>query len=205
MNCAAASFSEERLRTRRVKDELRENLMARLRARRRAGISRHRRLRRHGRAADRERDSFAAQFHSAGTARTGEKPHPARADDAARSADALPCGLRSSRQSLRSDLPALPRRSCAAGRRNADRLSLARRSLRGKTGHARRDHRRPDRRHRSHQSGARRPRTVERIDGSLWPAAPRQSRHLRHQRTARPGGKNSGRTVQHHAGRRRAD
>ena len=36
-------------------------------------------------------------------------------------------------------------------------------------------------------------------------AAARQSWHLRHQRTARPGRKNSGRPVQHHAGRRRAD
>ena len=49
---------------------------------------------------------------------------------------------------------------CATRRRNADRLSHARRSLRGKTGHAGCDDRRPDRRHRSHQGGARRPRTV---------------------------------------------
>ncbi len=35
---------------------------------------------------------------------------------------------------------------------------------------------------------------------------PRANRgHFRHQRTARPGGKNSGGLVQHHAGRRRAD
>ena len=35
--------------------------------------------------------------------------------------------------------------------------------------------------------------------------APRQSRNFCHQRTSRPGGQNSGGSVQHHAGRRRAD
>ena len=35
--------------------------------------------------------------------------------------------------------------------------------------------------------------------------APRQPRHLRRQRTARPRRQNPGRPVQHHAGRRRAD
>ena len=79
------------------------------------------------------------------------------------------------------------------------------RALRGKTGHARRHHRRPDRRHRSHQGGARRTRTGQRIHRALRTAAARQSWHLRHQRTARPGGKNSGGPVQHHAGRRCAD
>ncbi len=44
-----------------------------------------------------------------------------------------------------------------------------------------------------------------RADHALRPAAPRQSRHLRHQRTARPRRQNPGGPVQHHAGRRRAD
>ena len=46
---------------------------------------------------------------------------------------------------------------------------------------------------------------IERADSSLRPVAPRQSRHLRDQRIARSRGKNSSRPVQHHAGRRRSD
>ncbi len=48
-------------------------------------------------------------------------------------------------------------------------------------------------------------RTGQRIHRPLRTASPRQSRHFRHQRTARSRGKNSGRLVQHHAGRRRTD
>ncbi len=45
----------------------------------------------------------------------------------------------------------------------------------------------------------------QRTHGPLRPAAAGQSRHLRHQRTARPGRQDSGRPVQYHAGRRCAD
>ena len=45
----------------------------------------------------------------------------------------------------------------------------------------------------------------ERADRPLRPAAARQPRNLRHQRTARPGRQDSGGPVQHHAGRRRAN
>jgi hypothetical protein len=44
-----------------------------------------------------------------------------------------------------------------------------------------------------------------RTDDPLRPAAARESRHLRDQRTAGPRRKDSGRALQHHAGRRRAD
>ena len=50
-----------------------------------------------------------------------------------------------------------------------------------------------------------RPGYFGRTDRPLRPGAARQSRHLRHQRTARPRGQDPGRPVQHHAGRRRAD
>ena len=60
---------------------------------------------------------------------------------------------------LRSDLPRAAANCCREQRRrHADRLAAARGALRRKAGDARRDHRRHDRRHRSHQGGARRPR-----------------------------------------------
>ena len=47
--------------------------------------------------------------------------------------------------------------------------------------------------------------SFRRADHSLRPAAARQSRHFCHQRTARSRRENSGRPVQHHAGRRHPD
>ena len=81
-------FSEARLKSRSVKDEMRTNLIARLKTRETIfpGIVG---LRRHGRSADRERGSLEAELHSARAARPGEEPHPARADGAARRATAL--------------------------------------------------------------------------------------------------------------------
>ena len=66
-------------------------------------------------------------------------------------------------------------------RRGADRVSHAGRALRREAGDARRHHRRPDRRHRSHQGGQGRSRTGQRVHRALRVAAARQSRHLRHQ------------------------
>ena len=83
-----------------------------------------------------------------------------RIHHAARSPDALRRRMRDSRQSVRSDLPPLPRLDCRMRREHADRLAHARRPLCRKTRHARRHHRRPDRRHRSHQGRARRTRNL---------------------------------------------
>ncbi len=47
--------------------------------------------------------------------------------------------------------------------------------------------------------------SFRRTDDSLRLAAAREPRNFRHQRTAGPGGKNSGGPLQYHAGRRRAD
>ena len=91
------------------------------------------------------------------------------------------------------------------GRCHADRLAFARRALRGEAGHSRRHDCRYDRRHRSHQGCARGPEHRRRADGPLRAAAAGESWHFRHQRAARPGGKDSGGLVQHHAGRRRSD
>ena len=52
----------------------------------RAALPRHRRLRGHRHAADRQRAPRAAQLHPARPARPGEEPHPARAHRAARRA-----------------------------------------------------------------------------------------------------------------------
>ena len=55
------------------------------------------------------------------------------------------------------------------------------------------------------QGGAGRAQLGRRVDDALRPAAARQSRHLRHQRAARSGRQDPGRPVQHPAGRRRPD
>ena len=62
----------------RCSDEIRENLIARLRPGQRA-VPRHRRLRAHGRAADRERPAVAPRLHPARAARSGEDPAAALA------------------------------------------------------------------------------------------------------------------------------
>ncbi len=98
-------FSEERLSTRHVKDEMRENLIARVRGDGpvfpgivgyddtvvpqivNAILSRH-------------------NFILLGLARAGQEPHPARPDDTARSAAAVFARLRDSRQSVRSPFAA---------------------------------------------------------------------------------------------------
>ena len=66
--------------------------------------------------------------------------------------------LRNSRSSAAPDLPRLPRSHRRARRRHAHRLAAARRSLRRKAGHAGRHHRRHHRRRGPDQGGARRPR-----------------------------------------------
>ena len=150
-------FNEARLKSRSVKDEMRDNLMARLKARETVfpGIVG---LRGHGDPADCECRAVEAEFHSAGAARPGEEPHSARFDGAARRADAVCGGMRNPRQSLPAAVRALPRPDCRAGRRDADRVDRARRPLRGEAGHAGRDGRRSDWRSRSDQGGARRER-----------------------------------------------
>jgi magnesium chelatase subunit I len=55
------------------------------------------------------------------------------------------------------------------------------------------------------QGGAVRSAALERDDDALRPAAAREPRHLRDQRAARSGRQDSGRSVQHPAGRRRPD
>ena len=97
-----SAFSEPRLRARKVKDELRDNLIAKLRSGEtifpgiigyddtvvpqlvNAVLSRH---------------NFILR-----TARAGQEPHPAGADGAAGSADAVRCRLRDPRQPLRAYL-----------------------------------------------------------------------------------------------------
>ena len=91
-----------------------------------------------------------------------------------------------------------------AGRRHADRVGAPRRPLRREAGHARHLHRRPHRRGRSDQGG-RGPLPVRRADAALRPRAAHQPRHLRHQRAARPRRAHPGRPAQRARGTRRAD
>ena len=114
--------------------------------------------------------------------------------------------LRDPRRPAGAALRRLPR---ARARGDGDDLPIAwlRRdaALRREAGHARRDDRRHDRRHRSDQGGARQPAALRRADDALRPGAARQPRHLRDQRAAGPRRQDPGRAVQHPAGRGRAD
>ena len=96
-------------------------------------------------------------------------------------------------------------RIAAEGDETNRRVAPARGALRRKTRDARRDDRRHARRHRSDQGGAQRAAAVRRAHDPLRAAAARQPRHLRHQRAARPRREDSGRPVQHPAGRRHPD
>ena len=120
-------FSEERLRTRHVKDELRDNLVIRLREKGDApifpGIVGY-------------DDTVVPQIVNAILSRHNFILLGLRGQAKSRILRALTtlldphmpyhCGLRDSRQSLRADLPPLPRRSRATRRRHADRLPHAR-------------------------------------------------------------------------------
>src|SRR6516225_214541 len=89
------------------------------------------RIRGLGGAAGGERPALAAQLHPAGTARAGENaPDPAAHESAGRM-DAVPRGLRDSRQSVRADLPAMPRPGGGPARRCAHRVAAPRAALRG--------------------------------------------------------------------------
>ena len=202
-----SQYTPERV-SRSVKDELRDNLITRLRTTASTkeslfpGIVG---LRRHGRPADRQRGALAPQLHSARLARPGKVSHSARVDHSARPIFTLRRRFRTARQPVRAAQPLLKEPDRRKRRRHSHRLDDADRSLHRKARHARRHRRRPHRRCRPHQSRALGPRARLRAHHALRPAAPRQPRHLRHQRGARPRRQNSGRALQHHAGRRRAD
>ena len=99
----------------------------------------------------------------------------------------------------------VPRAHRRRRRPPADRVAAPRRALRREARDAGRDDRRHGRRHRSDQGGPGRAQPLRRADDALRPAAAREPRHLRDQRAARSGRQDSGRPVQHPAGRRRPD
>ena len=175
-------------------------------AAKRTAVSGHRRIRRHRSAAGRQCRSVAAQFHSAGPARPGQDATDPHAHDV--TGRVLPyvagCEIH--------DNPYRP--ICRRCRDTASpRWATKRRSLGCiATSATSRNWRRPDVTIADMIGdidpikAARRGHNISRrADHPLRSAAARQSRHLRHQRTARSGGQDPGRLVQHHAGRRRAD
>ena len=129
-------------------------------ARRRPAVPRHRRLRRHRRAAGRERDPLEAQLHPARPARPGEDAPAARADVAC-SIREIPvvAGCEIHDDPLPPLCAACRARVAAEGDDAADRLAAARAPLRREAGDAGRHDCRPDRRRRSDQGGALRPRS----------------------------------------------
>ena len=92
-------------------------------------------------------------------------------------------------------MPALRQAEGGKGRRARDRMDRARHALRRKARDPRRFGGRPDRRNRSDQGG-RGPLPRRRGNDPLRTDPAHQSRHLRHQRAARPDREGAGRTVQ---------
>ena len=123
----------------------------------------------------------------------------------ARRVDAGHRRLRDQRRPARADLLGRAARwsPSRATTRAIDWLA-ARPPLRREARHAGHHHRRPDRRGRPDQGG-RGPLPLRRADDPLRPAAAHEPRHLRHQRAARPGRAHPGRPAQHHGGARRPD
>ena len=199
-----SEWSEERLANHSVKQELRENLLCKL-ERERTAFPRHSRLRRYRDPADRQRPSFAPQFHFARPARAGQEPHPARPGGFSRSRIPYHRGCeihdhpfrpicRACRDLVAEEGDATPIAWLPRDRRYVEKLATPDVTIADMIGDVD-----PIK---AARSGTR---SFRRAHHSLRPAAARQSRHLRHQRTARSRRKNSSRPVQHHAGRRRPD
>ena len=185
-----------------VKDEMRRNLIALLKSG--GPLSRNPGLRRHGRTAGSERDPLQAR-HSvsglAGQAKTRMLRQLVRLLD-----DAIPivAGSEIHDDPFAPVSKTCPRPGRRQGRRHPDRMDRPRRSLSRKARHARRHHRRLDRRGRYDQA-RRGAVSLERADDALRPDPPCQPRHLLHQRAARPRAQDPGRTVQRARRAGRAD
>ena len=186
-----------------VKDEMRRNLIAKIRIGR-AALPRHPRLRRDGRPAGPERDPLAARHALPRPPRPGQDPDAPPARPPARRRDADRRRLGGQRPPLRPALAGGPRPRRRNGRRHADRLGRPRGTVSREARDARRDHRRPDRRDR-HDQARRGPLPLERADDALRPDPPDQPGDLLHQRAARPLAQDPGRPVQRARGARRPD
>ena len=181
-----------------VKQEIRRNLLARMRAGEdafpgiigfgqtvlpAAGARHHRRARR----------------HPARRARPGQDPADPHAHRPAGRVDAGRGGMRDQRSPVRAGVRALPPAGRRAGGGPARHLAAAQRPLRREAGHAGHQRGRPDRRHRPGQGGRgpdpRRPR-----DDPLRPGAADQPGHLLPERAARPGRADPGRAAQRAGG-----
>ena len=152
--------------SRSVKDEIRGNLLRFDRARR-AAFSRHSRIRRYRRAANRQRPALAPQFYSSGTSRPGQEPHFARPHQSSRRRNSCGRWVRDQRRPAQAHLPRVPRKNHRRRRQHADRLDATRQPLRRKARHTRRDHGRHYRRRRSDSRRARWTRSFRRADHSL--------------------------------------
>ena len=186
---------------RTVKEELRDNLLDRLRSRR-AALPRHRRLRRHRAARGRAGAARRPRHGPARRARPGQDPADPRPDRPARRVDA-----RSSTGSELREHPYLPLTPAhpPAGRRDrrpaADLLAAPLRAVRREARHPGHQRRRPDRRRRPDQGG-RGPRPGRPGDHPLRAGAAHQPGHLRRQRAARPGRAHPGLAAQRARGAR---
>ena len=177
---------------RTVKEELRDNLLARLRTGETA-LPRHRRLRRHRAARGRAGHPGRPRHGAARRARPGQDPADPLAGRPARRVDA---GDRRLRAATSTRCTRSRRRSPAAAEELGDDLPVAwlHRSdaVRREARHPGHQRRRPDRRRRPDQ-GRPGPHPRRPGDHPLRPGAAHQPGHLRRQRAARPGRADPGR------------
>ena len=199
------ALREAGYRPRSIKQEMRDNLRARLAAGGPA-LPRHPRLRPHGDPVGDQRPARRPRLHPPRPARPGEDPHPALAGHPARRG-----GAGASPAAELNDDPLAPISTCGqrlvqeAGDDAPVEWMTARAALQREAGDAGRLDRRPPRRHRSDQGGD--PQAHLRRSGGhpLRDHPAHQPRHLRHQRAARPRAAHPGRPVQHPRGARPAD
>ena len=191
--------------SRPVKQEIRDNLVRKLQAGENA-VPRHHRLRRDGRAAARQRHPVAPQLHPARPARAGQEPDPSRPDPicSTNGSPVVPgceihddplapicaaCRARVAREGDDMPIAWLPREA-----RYVEKLATPDVTIADMVGDID-----------PIKAAAGGPEPLRRADDALRAAAAGEPRHLRDQRAAGSGGQDSGRPVQHPAGRRRPD
>ena len=190
--------------SRPVKEEVRQNAIARVAEGQPARRRRHR-LRGDRPPAARERAHRRPRRDLPRRARPGEDPHDPLAARAARRVDAH--RRRAARSTTTPTQPISHHAAHArrrAGRRHADRVGAPRAPLRREARHARHVDRGPHRRGRPHQGGGG-PLPLRRAHHPLRARAPHQPRHLLDQRAPRPRRAHPGGSAQRARGARRAD
>ncbi len=186
-----------------LREEVRDNLLGKLRVRR-GPVAGAARLRRHGHPAAGAGAARRPRRRAARRARTGQDPAAAHAGGAARRVDARDRGQRAGRAPLRPDHPGVTAPRHRAGRPAARRLAAPRGAVRREARHPRHQRRRPDRR-RGPDEGGRGPQPRRPRDHPLRPGPAQPPGDRRDQRAARPRRADPGGAAQRDGGARHPD